>query len=126
MKNKEDILRSKFGKEYHFLVPDNYFEDFARRIMTQIPDNVSVCNHAASRTLFSKIKPYLYMAAMFVGLCFCINIVKYHSGNIERQASHKQSAYVENTDQYVDDLCDFAGIDDEQIYAYVTGNDAIY
>lgn len=126
---QEDILREKFGRENHFRVPESYFDDFAKRMMKQIPEDVKVDVPESKRiSLFTKVKPYLYLAAMFCGLLFGVNVVRYHylqvSDNTENvPARIAQDSY---SDQYIDDFCDFSGIGSEEIYAYITDVDVNY
>ncbi len=60
MKKNNNILLKKIGKELPFSVPDNYFDQFASRFEEQISNK-----HAQTRRF---IKPWMYMAAMFVGI----------------------------------------------------------
>ena len=80
------------------------------------------------RTLFAKVKPYLYLAAMFCGLYFGINVIK-HRQDIAKTAKVENAAAVKNAnseDVYIEEVCEYAGIDKEHIYAYATGQDYDY
>ena len=39
MTKEEKLLSDKYGKDPGFMVPKGYFEDFADRMMAQIPEN---------------------------------------------------------------------------------------
>lgn len=58
MKKSDDILK-KVGNKTPFVVPDNYFEDFSKKIAEQTAEK-----HVS---LFEKTKPILYFAAMLAG-----------------------------------------------------------
>ncbi len=60
-------------------VPEGYFDDFARRIMAQIPEEVCA-KEEAKRTVWQKIRPYVYMAAMFAGVYLMMNIFTLTTG----------------------------------------------
>lgn len=54
-------------------VPDGYFEDFARHIMATLPDRPELehpddVEARTTRTLWQRVRPYVYMAAMFAGI----------------------------------------------------------
>ncbi len=54
-------------------VPDGYFEDFAARMAVALPERPELENpEAAARaerpTLWRRVRPYVYMAAMFAGI----------------------------------------------------------
>lgn len=65
--DEEKELRKKSGTKNPFKVPDGYFENLTQNIMEKLPDN-SV--EEESITLWNRVKPWLYMAAMFCGLIF--------------------------------------------------------
>lgn len=54
-------------------VPDNYFEEFAAKMTSRLPrmeweeDEVSAAR-TAPRSVWQKIRPYVYLAAMFAGV----------------------------------------------------------
>lgn len=50
-----------------FRVPDNYFETLTDRIMQQIPEETPM-PVAEKVTLVDRIRPLLYLAAMFAGM----------------------------------------------------------
>lgn len=60
-------------------VPEGYFDDFARRMMEKLPESVPVIA-APKRTVWQKIRPYVYMAAMFAGVYLMMNIFTLTTG----------------------------------------------
>lgn len=56
-----------------FKVPDNYFAQFNDEIMNQLPEKEFKVPETV--TLWDKVKPWVYMAAMFVGLYVTINFL---------------------------------------------------
>lgn len=65
--HKEDIIIDRVGKATPFKVPDGYFEEVSARIMHQLPAYPAP-PEAAKLTAWQKIRPYVYLAAMFAGI----------------------------------------------------------
>lgn len=70
---KEDskILNS-LGKDAGFRVPEGYFEDFNARMSSSLPD-VELTKKEAP-TLWTRIRPFVYMAAMFAGVWLMLHM----------------------------------------------------
>jgi len=52
-------------------VPEGYFNDFARRMSASLPEQPwekEETTHDKPRTMWQTIRPYVYMAAMFMGV----------------------------------------------------------
>lgn len=62
---KQDIL-SKIGKESGFKVPENYFEEFASRMEKILPEHDVIPE--VKPTMWNKLRPYIYLTAMFAGI----------------------------------------------------------
>ena len=70
MKKTDDIL-SKVGHRDGMTVPEGYFEDFAARMISNLPDNPDAEKRKGvvlPKTIWGRIRPYAYMAAMFAGI----------------------------------------------------------
>ncbi len=69
MKQDDNIL-SKLPRRDGTTVPDGYFEQFAARMTAALPERPELSAAQASevRTLWQKMRPYVYMAAMFGGV----------------------------------------------------------
>lgn len=73
MKKENDIL-TKIDHRDGRTVPEGYFEDFATRMAAELPhqswedEPAAVDTTPAKRTLWEKLRPYVYMAAMFAGV----------------------------------------------------------
>lgn len=65
----QDIL-SKINHDSGMTVPDNYFEDFATAMSAKLPEQEWESAHpnVMPRTFWQKVRPYVYMAAMFLGI----------------------------------------------------------
>lgn len=70
MKEDKDIL-SKIGRNDGMKVPDGYFADFARRMAEELPQRPELARMTSGvppRSLWERVRPYVYMAAMFAGV----------------------------------------------------------
>lgn len=68
MKQESDIL-NKLDRRSGMTVPDGYFEDFASRMMQNLPDKeIRSEEKVMPRSLWQRFRPYAYMAAMFCGI----------------------------------------------------------
>ncbi len=71
MKQKENILDNIGGKS-GFKVPDGYFEQLSARITEQLPERELPQPEVV--TTWHKLRPYLYLAAMFVGIWLMVQV----------------------------------------------------
>ena len=69
----EDKILQKIGKKNPFTVPENYFEDFTQELMGKLPAKEAVLQ-TEEPTLWQRVKPWLYMAAMFCGIMLSVRI----------------------------------------------------
>lgn len=75
MKQTDDIL-TKIDRRTGMTVPDGYFEDFTRRMADMLPEQEWESQpQPAKRSLWVKLRPYAYMAAMFAGVWLMLNAV---------------------------------------------------
>ncbi len=63
----EDQLKDKYGTDPGLRVPDGYFEELNLRIMASLPQYPEA-PRVVEMSLWQKIKPYVYLAAMFAGI----------------------------------------------------------
>ena len=60
---------NKIGNKNPYQVPENYFEELTSRIMVQLPQKVE---ENSQLSLWERVKPWVYMAAMFIGIALMI------------------------------------------------------
>lgn len=65
----KDIL-TKADRKDGMTVPDGYFEDFATRMAAALPEMEweKPAPKVMPRTVWQRVRPYLYLAAMFMGV----------------------------------------------------------
>lgn len=62
-----------------FKVPENYFAQFNQEIMVRLPEKEIVKPKPVP--MWDKVKPWVYMAAMFAGLYVTIHFLANHNGD---------------------------------------------
>lgn len=85
MKEEKDIL-GKINHQDGLTVPEGYFSDFARRMADSLPENDLESSQKEStlkapRTFWHRVRPYVYMAAMFAGVWCMLKMFTLISGD---------------------------------------------
>ena len=74
--NKRIHSLEEIGNKNPFKVPEGYFESLSGRVLSQLPERVNESPRKIS--LWARVQPWMYMAAMFCGIALILNLV-YHS-----------------------------------------------
>lgn len=119
-----------------FKAPQGYFDNLEQRIMQRVSEaGDTVVSKRKVRfwktEAYARLKPYIYMAAMFGGLYFGVWVYKYQQRVIAKKtvaaqlAGEKTSKNSETSEDeiysYVNDACDYMMIDNHDIVACLTG-----
>ncbi len=83
----------QFGRGNSFKVPEGYFEQLTERTMNMLPE--MEIPEAKKVSLFQRVQPWLYMAAMFAGLIFFIKILV--GGDIGSKSVTSDSTLIAST-----------------------------
>ena len=70
--DKKRILLKDLSKVDPFKVPEGYFENFTNGIMSQLPYVDQ--EESTSVSLWHRVRPWVYMAAMFTGIALMIRV----------------------------------------------------
>lgn len=73
MKVNDEIIKQIAGTDTGFKVPASYFADTFAKVKTELPEHSSRRMEPVST--WHKIRPYLYLAAMFMGIWCMIKMV---------------------------------------------------
>ena len=73
MKREDSTILNKYGKDPGFKVPENYFDDFNKRMADMLPD-VEITPVDVKPTMWQRVKPLVYMAAMFAGVWCMLSV----------------------------------------------------
>lgn len=121
---EEDKLRKELGMENPFRVPEDYFEGFTSQLMSRLPEKEK-SDVFRTPTTWEKIRPWVYMAAMFVGAALIIRVA---SSRVDVPV-HEQSVLADDPDmetemEYIDVAIDNSMLDDYSLYVYLTDEDS--
>lgn len=116
MKQEDPTILNKYGKDPGFKVPENYFEDFNKRMVDMLPD-VEITPVDVKPTMWQRIKPLVYMAAMFAGV-WCMmqvfsNLTQSSNLNSVRAVAEKLQDDKDNVDDFI-----MSGVSDYDILNY--------
>lgn len=131
-RNKPNILET--ARKHGFAtpsagldVPDGYFESFAERLMTGLPERTELEHpddieaQAGPRTFWQTVRPYVYMAAMFAGVWLMLQMFTMLTGTSRLQPMDSNPVLAEALDndafldQFVYDDIDSWDIVDEMV-----------
>ena len=120
MKDDKDLM-ARCGKECPFKVPEGYFEHFHEQLMESLPESAPASAPAAKVTLMERIKPWLYMAAMFVGIVFIVQGLMYvHESRLEANSiTAFEDVYTEEIDHFMSSSL----YSEYVLYSYLTTTD---
>ena len=99
-----------------FTVPEGYFENLTGRIMASLPEQESVWSTTITVTPWMRIRPYLYAAAAFMGIFFCIKAAVGITSSENAQMADIQETTI-YSDEYIDSFLETAMIDDYTLYS---------
>ncbi|MBP5647438.1 MAG: hypothetical protein J6X21_08565 [Bacteroidaceae bacterium] len=98
-----------------FTVPEGYFENLTQNIMASLPEQESIYSTKIVVTPWMRIRPYLYAAAAFAGIFFCIKAaVGINSRNNALEVAQEDTTIY--SDEYIDSFLETAMIDDYTLY----------
>lgn len=102
--HKEEDLIDKYGRETGFSVPENYFDTLETTIMDKLPPYQDI-QRTVEMTKWQRVKPYVYLAAMFLGIWLMMNVFHRVSGggslSLENPPAAIASAMALESDEYI-------------------------
>ena len=113
---REDNLKKRLGTENPFRVPEGYFEHFTSELMDRLPEKEKV-EAPRKPTAWEKVRPLLYMAAMFVGAMLLIRVA---STYYTPAGSLDQEEELEAEMEYINMAMENSMLDDYSLYVYLT------
>ena len=116
---EEDTLLKKLGMENSFKVPDGYFENLTLEVMNRLPEKAKVAFKEEPVSTWTRLKPLLYMAAMFVGAALIIRVAStdHKPVTVDEVAVTEVDTEV-ISDEMIDVALDRAMLDDYSLYVY--------
>lgn len=117
MEEEKNILR-KVGTKNPFQVPEGYFESFTQELMSKLPEKNSYL-HESEPTIWQRVKPWIYMAAMFCGIMLSVRIFV-GVPKTEELPIITMTEMGTIADEEWEIICRNSIIDDYELYEYIT------
>lgn len=121
---EEDKLLKKIGTENPFRVPEGYFEGFTSDLMNRLPEKEKTDVHREPTT-WEKVRPWLYMAAMFIGAALIIRVAS--PGETVSNGQQQQQIAADESDiemEYIRTAIENTMMDDYSLYVYLSDENA--
>lgn len=121
---EEDKLLKKIGTENPFRVPEGYFEGFTSDLMSRLPEKEKTDVHREPTT-WEKVRPWLYMAAMFIGAALIIRVAS--PGETISNGQQQQQIAADESDiemEYIRTAIENTMMDDYSLYVYLSDENA--
>lgn len=118
--NTKDKKLSDIGNKNPFNVPKGYFDTISNDIMMSLPEKE--VKEPIKTSLWTKMKPWVYMAAMFVGTFFFMQVLFNSTSKNQDKSTNEYSLA---TDKYWYDV----QISEDEFYEYIEDqliNDGYY
>ncbi len=125
MTNEEKIIQENIGTKNPFLVPDDYFEQFAEQLMEKLPDKEQQSAHQSTLTVQrspftvhrSKLRIYLAAACLCVAIFSIAIYFNKTQQTTEQEPVTAAAAANSIDDDYMDQAADYVMLDNADIYA---------
>lgn len=119
------------SKQTGFRVPEGYFEELTQRVMDRLPEVDAAQPMPLSQpipvsqpiaidpqpTLWQRVRPWLYMAAMFAGAALIIRVASPSAEEKAAALAHEEAETQEI--EYIENALDGAMLDDYSLYIYL-------
>lgn len=119
MKEEDSILK-KVGKENGFRVPDGYFENLTSEVMSRLPEKETPAFIKKEPTKWEKIKPWLYMTAMFAGAALIIRVASADRVPATDNIAMDEPETEVVSDEYISTVLDNSMLADYSLYVYLS------
>lgn len=118
--NDELILEQKFGKQNPFRVPDGYFNDFEKKLLTNMPVSAPK-EKSLSRRAKLWVIAVVSTAAVTFGVVFHVSKPAALDENNAHATGYATAAAHDNIDYIIDEVSDYAMLDNGDFYSYIAG-----
>lgn len=122
----EQQLKERYGTDSHFIIPDNYLESVESKILSQTTQTATATVRKPHPSVWIRLRP-LVVAASFVGLCGLSGVILTRFVSLSKQEdvhhqAQKTAKATSSTADPVDQLADYAMLDDDDVYAILADN----
>jgi hypothetical protein len=109
--NNLDDIKSKYEQKTPFAVPENYFSQFSENIMAKLPEKEQ--KPVTKITLWKRVKPVIYLAAMFAAAIWSVNLFLVKSPTTVTHVAEK------TTTEDAESVSITMAVDDYSVYEYM-------
>ena len=117
MKQEDTSLLTKYGKDPGFKVPENYFADFNKRMADMLPD-VEITPIEVKPTMWQRVKPFAYLAAMFAGVWCMMSVFSHFNGTGDNSGVGAVAEKLTDDKSNVDEFIMSGSVSDYDIINY--------
>ena len=117
MKHDDSTILNKYGKDSGFKVPENYFEDFNKKMAEMLPD-VEITPVDIKPTMWQRIKPLAYMAAMFAGVWCMMSVFSHFTNPNDMSSVRAVAEKLEDNNSNVEEFIMSCSVSDYDIMSY--------
>lgn len=120
MEKENNILR-KAGTRNPFKVPEGYFEGFTQELIDRLPEKEMI-PEMQEPTLWQRVKPWIYMTAMFCGIMLSVRVFV---GNPQKDefSSINDLEMSDVSDEEWNFIIDQSKISGYDLYQFLSDND---
>ena len=117
MKHEDSTILKKYGKDPGFKVPENYFDDFNKRMADMLPD-VEITPVDVKPTMWQRVKPLVYMAAMFAGVWCMLSVFSHFTDTGNGLRINQVAEKLQDDNGNLDDFIMSGSVSDYDIMNY--------
>ncbi len=117
MKANFNKLQDIDNSKNPFEVPDDYFAQFHKEIMDKLPEKEFTVPKKV--TMWDKVKPWVYMAAMFIGLYITINFLTDNRNDANSASNPMVVEQMNSGSTNQSDYWSTINITEEEFYQYL-------
>ena len=117
MKQDDSTLLKKYGKDPGFKVPENYFADFNKRMTEMLPD-VEITPVDVKPTMWQRIRPIIYLAAMFAGVWCMMQVFSNFTASDNLNSVRAVAEKLQDDKGNVDDFIMSGAVSDYDMLSY--------
>ncbi len=114
MENEEKFIREKVGQDNPFRVPEGYFTQLPGKVMNQLP------MHQQKSSVLS-LRIFFYSAASLL-FATILGVTVYFHQEEKQQQQLVVTTETNTEDTYIDEMADYAMIDNAEIFACLSDN----
>lgn len=117
MKTKFNKLKEIDNSNNPFKVPENYFAQFNKEIMDRLPEKEFFAPKPVP--LWDRVKPWVYLAAMFIGMYFTINFLVQRNGNLGNSTQPIVSEHLSTSVPSSENYWSTVQMSEDEFYKYI-------